>query len=174
MKKQKHLIIVEGVDGAGKSTFVQHVTERLERAGRTVESIHRGPIPEGRTWRQEYVEDPLEALERADVVIMDRSYPSEVVYGDVFRNGTTATVHDWYHLHFHLLRKPGLKVTKIYLYAPLDVLKSRLASRGDDEHIVEHLADLTSRYHYWVSPHDGWVHFDTSRQLDPWEVLRLG
>lgn len=101
--RQGRLIVVEGIDGAGKSTQVKRLAEALRAAGRTVVAS-REPTdgPWGKKLRASaetgrmsptdelhaFLEDRKEhvaaeigpALERGDVVLLDRYYYSTIAY----------------------------------------------------------------------------------------------
>lgn len=75
------LVILEGPDGSGKSTLAQDFIAKGYRY------VHHGPSPElnARELIQWYVEAMSPAL-RYDVV-MDRAWPSEIVYSSIYRPG---------------------------------------------------------------------------------------
>lgn len=99
------LVVIEGIDGAGKSTLANNLADRVEAMGRTVVRTREptdGPfgrriralaaskrdlIPADEEWRlfhedrRIHVEEVVRpALGRGDVVIQDRSWPSTVAY----------------------------------------------------------------------------------------------
>lgn len=87
------LIIVEGVDGVGKTTFVNELSDSLRSQGREVKVLHRGP-PESDEMLEEY-ELPLQSyrpssglVDRGSTyqdVICDRWHLGELVYAPVLR-----------------------------------------------------------------------------------------
>lgn len=76
------VIIFEGPDGAGKTTFAHHVAQLI--GGRYV---HLGPLREVKDLGRIYVEAMLPALLGYQPVVMDRAWFSEIPYGKVFRGG---------------------------------------------------------------------------------------
>lgn len=77
------LTIFEGPDGAGKSTAAQHFA-KLTNA----KYVHFGPLPQvGKNLARMYVEAMLPALLGYQAVVFDRSWLSEVPYGNAFREG---------------------------------------------------------------------------------------
>lgn len=164
--KKRRLFILEGVDGAGKSTLAEKLA-----AIHGAKLIHRGRIPEGRTFRQEYVDDPREALEHSDVV-MDRSYLSEWVYGAVFRRQSNQSMDDLSAL-LDLHNDPSIDIVRLYLYAPEQVLAERLEARGDETVRIPDLPGLLARYSAAVRGHS-WVTWDTQFPMPPHVAVHLG
>ena len=112
--KRGRLIVVEGIDGAGKSTQVKRLAAELRRDGRSlVESREPTDGPWGRKIRASaaagrmslddelhaFVEDRKEhvatvigpALARGDVVVLDRYYFSTIAYQGA-RGGDVAAI----------------------------------------------------------------------------------
>ena len=77
----RQLIILEGPDGAGKTTLAKILTEVLG-----AHYVHFGPLPKVRYGLARlYVEAMLRALWGDTPVVMDRCWLSEPIYGQVFR-----------------------------------------------------------------------------------------
>ena len=79
-----HLTIFEGPDGGGKTTAAKKYAQ-----GTGAIYTHMGPFPE-RTdddLTQEYVNAMMPALLGRSHVVMDRSWISEPIYGEVHRSG---------------------------------------------------------------------------------------
>lgn len=112
--KKGRLIVVEGIDGAGKSTQVKRLAEALRAAGRTV-VVSREPTdgPWGKKLRASastgrmspdeelhaFIEDRRQhvaeliqpALDRGDDVLLDRYYYSTIAYQGI-RGGDVAAI----------------------------------------------------------------------------------
>lgn len=85
--RSKTLTIFEGPDGGGKSTLAQAFAKRLG-----ARYVHFGPLPHvGRSLARMYVEAMLPALLGYQDVVFDRSWLSELPYGDAFRGGKLRT-----------------------------------------------------------------------------------
>lgn len=84
--RPKGIVVIEGPDGAGKSSIAEWLVQRYGAV-----SIHA-------TWSKELEEvmpkylnailDQAERLSQRQLVVLDRHYISELIYSDVFRIGT--------------------------------------------------------------------------------------
>jgi thymidylate kinase len=82
MKPPKRLVILEGPDGAGKTTLGQELHARLG-----VHITNHGPYKgEAQIWRH-YFESMLPAYSGVRDVILDRCWIAEPIYGKVYRGG---------------------------------------------------------------------------------------
>lgn len=78
----KRIYILEGCDGAGKSTLAEAIGKRL-----SVPVTHHGSYKgEHQVWRH-YFDSMLPAYSDACDVVLDRSWISEPIYGLVYRGG---------------------------------------------------------------------------------------
>lgn len=83
MGDPRQIVILEGPDGGGKSTLAQELTEHLG-----AHYVHLGSFPRvKRGLARLYVEAMMPALLGYRNVVMDRSWLSEPIYGQVFRAG---------------------------------------------------------------------------------------
>lgn len=87
------------------------------------------------------------------IIILDRSIPSYYVYqgtGDMFNIAMT--------LYRNVLKMYEKQLCCIYLAPGIDVVKQRLANRGDANHLVEKIAPIYDRYEqYFQNEYDGIV-----------------
>jgi hypothetical protein len=126
------LIILEGVDGAGKSTLAAAIKREIElqHPEDVVEYIHASQITG--TVFEEYV-DPLEDYIPGTKrhIIIDRWHVGELIYGPLYRHGSQFDVtpgsYAWVEM---FLASKGARLWSIT--QPLDILKARLESRGED------------------------------------------
>ena len=82
------ILILEGPDGAGKTTLAETLRQRFQNNG-MVHIVKHGPYTgvEPEHLCRIYFRAMSPALTFNDTVIMDRSWISEPIYGEVYRNG---------------------------------------------------------------------------------------
>ena len=126
------LIVLEGIDGAGKTTLAEELAEQFAATHPhfTTEILHRGPLkPEV---------DPLDEYENSltynaanltKLVICDRWYLSEMIYGPLYRGRSRVDEFRWAHIEKFLQARGAVK---LLVSAPLSVIEERLAARGED------------------------------------------
>lgn len=126
------LIILEGVDGAGKSTLASAIKKEIEKAhpNDTVEYIHASQIKG--TVYEEYVE-PLDNYTPTSGrhIIIDRWHVGERIYGPLYRDSSgydsSRGSYEWIEL---FLGSKGARLWNVT--QTLEILKERLAARGED------------------------------------------
>lgn len=122
-------VILEGVDGAGKSTLADALTEELEE-GRfeEVELLHRGPPTADVI--SEYVL-PIQHYRPGQNkhLVCDRWHLGEEVYGPELRDRSLFDPVTFSHVERVLLTRGALVV---HLDPPLETLSRRIEERGDD------------------------------------------
>lgn len=159
------LLILEGVDGAGKSTLASE----LEKEGYKI--VHRLYNPDYADFSQAY-EDLL--LEISEPTVLDRSFISEIVYGQVLRQHSRLSLEAL----SYLLKIASMKMGKVlYCYAPSEVIRSRL-KEPDNEHenVLRHLAQLIDAYKHLmkqISQQIPIIYIDTSLLSPAETVLNL-
>jgi len=82
------IIILEGPDGAGKTTLAETLRQKLQ-GNKLVHIVKHGPYKdlEPEHLCKIYFRGMTPALTHDDIVIMDRSWLSEPIYGSVYRDG---------------------------------------------------------------------------------------
>lgn len=78
------LIILEGADGVGKSTFGRHLAYQFDGFYFHATAT-KSLIPAMRDYQQNLLENVQENVAAGRTIILDRFWPSELVYGAVFR-----------------------------------------------------------------------------------------
>lgn len=141
------IIVMEGPDGAGKSTMVEAVKQiHLDRghAPESVQTWRAGPFPEGGNSWDEYVV-PLSSLSISSdwLVIIDRWHLGELVYGPLLRGQSRLSLEqrDWIDGYLK-----SLGAIMVYLKATPEELTRRLGERGDDLIKAEQLPYLLEAY----------------------------
>ncbi len=146
------LLIVEGVDCAGK-TWVTH--QLLKKLDRTMLIKHGTRPKTGTPEELNELKDTYTAmygihrdLEQDGMkLIMDRYYPSELIYSNIMRNYDASEDPYYDELENKILKIPHLL---IFVTADWDVLVRRLKERGDDYIDESQLKRLLERYQDWL------------------------
>ena len=142
------IIIVEGPDGAGKSTMIEDLKRQyLMRAGQTPESVqvwHAGPFPQDSNPWTEYVV-PLSRLQvtRGYLVLIDRWHLGELVYGPLLRGQSRLSPEQRVWIDGYLKSMGAITVC---LTATIEELTRRLSERGDDLIKAEQFPYLVAQY----------------------------
>lgn len=118
------IVILEGPDGAGKTSVANALSDAF---GECV-VIHNGP--ETRTWEEfgRQLEDADFRRDRGVSTIIDRSYLSEVIYGNAYR-GESLITRDT----SRMLEEVGLDLGVLFIavQAPESVRRERIEARGE-------------------------------------------
>lgn len=134
-------IIIEGPDGAGKSTLAESLADRLDMNILKMTANGGQSVPEY-----------LQKL-ACDGVIIDRCWVSEQVYSDLFGreprigNGDAEALTE-------LCGRVGIPI--IVLLPPLHVVIGRLNERGDEyaDVVCPNIVEIHKRYREWAEAHD--------------------
>lgn len=134
-------IIIEGPDGAGKSTLAKSLAGALDM------NILKMTANGGQS-----VQGYLQKL-ACDGVIIDRCWVSEQVYSDLFGREPRIGDGDADALTA-LCGCIGIPI--IVLLPPLHVVTSRLDARGDEyaDVVCPNIAEIYKRYREWAEGHD--------------------
>lgn len=161
-------IVLEGIDGAGKSTLAAALAKTFEHQGRNVFStfeptnerygqlfrarmkdhLRNGCEFDSREQLQVLFRDRMNhyakirlALDAGVVVIQDRFWPSTVAY-QPFTRDSLIDMHQW-------MFWPGPDAMIIVDITPEDAIK-RLASRGDDDDFAPLMRQAYDAYRYMM------------------------
>lgn len=166
------LIVLEGCDGAGKTTLAQRLADLAKREGVGYRCVAAGPPDPDVNLLLDYGSrvfgyDPLE--ERSDIVVLDRLHLGELVYGPVYRGGSRLTDTGVRIIESMLDARGALK---LHLTAPDDVLERRaFDDRGEDFVTRTDIPRIAAAYRDLVGTLRRWVTCDTGN--DPIRVERL-
>lgn len=133
-------IIIEGPDGAGKSTLAKSLADRLDM------NILKMTANGGQSAR-EYMQKLA-----CDGVIIDRCWVSEQVYSDLFGREPRISEDDAEMLTDFC---DSVSIPIIVLLPPLHVVIKRLVERGDEfeDVIVPNIGEIYGRYRDWANAH---------------------
>lgn len=138
------LVILEGVDGAGKTTLAQRMCSEAEQRGYEAEVWHRGvPV---RHPLEEYELDLEQDYEHRvkRLVVCDRWHLGQIVYGELYRNDLKdSSLGTAWHVDA-LLQSMG--ALQFVISPPVEIVKSRLRERGEDYLQPEHVEHVHERY----------------------------
>lgn len=134
-KGGSQLIIVEGIDGVGKSTLVK----KFEKFG--YKSLHF-PHKENVEDLAKYYLDIIEA-NKGKKIILDRSFVSEVVYGNVIRGKSRISKED---LNYIVNSIKDLNPLFLFLHGTKEELLNRKLEKKDVQIIEDHYAPLSNEY----------------------------
>lgn len=129
------MLIIEGIDGVGKTTLVEY----LQSYG--MKKYHFDYDSKNMDLFTKYMKV---LLEDNSELVLDRSFISEMVYGPVIRNKCKLSIEDYTKL-LVAYKNTGAKI--IYLTAPKDVLlKRRNDEKSDYEVITNYYEELNKKY----------------------------
>ena len=124
------LIIIEGPDLAGKSTFASYMPNAIHFTQNDAHYMYEAELERAKT----------------DLVVLDRCWISEKVYGPIKRQQCTYTDEEYDMLCNKLKAIPH---TIFYVTCPVDMLLTRYKMRGEDYVTQDELIDIANAY-YWV------------------------
>lgn len=141
------LIILEGADNCGKSTLGRTIAKHC--GGVYLHATGKGRLPMA---MKEYHSNLLDIAEeniRLDhTVVIDRHWPSEYIYGNIFRPLTKDHEYDCDEMHKRILSLGG-----IYVYVSSKSAVTRHAANKDPEHPYADVAyqNVVDSYVEWYS-----------------------
>lgn len=138
------LIVLEGVDGAGKSTLASAIIDKIKayHPQDSVEYLHSSQLKG--TVYEEYVDRLANyAPGSGQHLVLDRWHVGERIYGPLYRNSSgfddASGSYEWIEL---FLASKGARLWNVT--QELEVLKERLAARGEDflqDHHVDYVRE---------------------------------
>jgi hypothetical protein len=140
------LIVVEGPDGAGKTTLVAQLADALRTAYPldTVEPWKAGPPPPGAHPLDLYASPLLDYRPGTGRhIICDRHHIGEWIYPGVLDRATKADLPSWRWLDLFLAARGALLV---HATASVETLAENVARRGDDLVTVGQLFAISQAY----------------------------
>lgn len=137
-------IIIEGPDGAGKSTLAKSLAGALDMNILKMTANGGQSVPEY-----------LQKL-ACDGIVIDRCWVSEQIYSDLFGREPRIDNDDAEALT-EFCGLAGIPI--IVLLPPLHVVISRLNERGDEyaDVVCPNIVEIHKRYHEWADAHDATI-----------------
>ncbi len=136
------MIIIEGIDGTGKTTIANF----LVNLG--MFKYHFGYDTEHKNLYEKYL-NAANSIDTPDKVIMDRSFITELVYGDILREQSRISKEEAIHL-FKRYNEQGCII--LYLTASKNTLLQRRRENKSDFTIIEnHYDALVDKYNEIIS-----------------------
>jgi len=168
------IIILEGPDGAGKSTLSNQLLPLFSKQGLTHVFRH-GPYKDinAEDLCKIYFRSMSQALTYNDNVILDRSWLSEPIYGDVYRKGVNRVDRQRQRMLERCALSRGAVVIRVQ--PELDTCIENFKARKELEYLdnVQQLTEVYERYERLVVDHKTdlpVVHYDYTRDKidDEW------
>lgn len=158
------ITLIEGPDGAGK-TFAADARARKEElaTSRPPFRVHNVPPQKGTTSRQLYklymgqLHDAVQARILGVSTIIDRSWPSEVVYGGVYRQGSLLTERQVRRLENYAAHHD---IVMVGLEEATPIRRDRIEARGEKWDDQQY--DIEVAYHHYFRSHEGWITVSSS------------
>lgn len=157
------IIIVDGPDGAGKTTLCEKLLKAFP--GSRIQHFGAPETPEQANNYYEVYARAITAAHSDEVVIFDRSWFSDMVYGPVMRNKLEMTAVHADMLSAMVVAHGGGMV--VYCTAPDKVLWSRCKKRGEtyikDYQTLQRISDAYERTMKDKVAYLPVIRYDTSR-----------
>jgi len=129
------IIILEGCDCVGKSTFAEKLSERTG-----FEIVKGSSFEISELGANGMFEHMMALLDRKNIII-DRFFYSNIVYGFMY-NYPVMNIDQY----LELCDKMNKKALVVYLTAPTPVLQERMEKRGDDMIKVDEIGFIKESY----------------------------
>lgn len=154
------VIIVEGIDGAGKSTLVENIKKNIQ--GKYDLVFWSKGVPKYDDPEQEYFRQ-LQWVRDYHFVVSDRYHVGELIYGPLYR-GISRVAGKWFLAIEEKLDQ--LKAVKVVLLPELEVCKERAFSRGEDYLKEEDFDQVYDEYKAFLEDNEDWLHItDNSEEV---------
>lgn len=151
------LICLEGVDGAGKTTLADQLAAQTQATDELF-MLHfsqpdKHPLTEYEAGLDFYRPGSGED------VICDRYHWGEMIYSELYRNGSQLGAAGFWHVEQYLQSRGGVMV---HVDAPLKVIEKRLEERGEDYLESHHVAQVRDSFAaYATRGHEAAVYAET-------------
>lgn len=147
------IILLEGPDGAGKTTLAQELVVDLTSRDRDVRLIRRGPIQADVFTEYLRPLDDLIGKPAGTIWILDRWHVGELIYGPILRGKSELTKFQSAYLEM-VLQTFGCHF--MHITASSETLEARWDVRPDGLIKREWLYDIWEQYHNYVAVRSHW------------------
>lgn len=160
------VIVIEGIDGAGKSTLVERIKAQIPKDYDTV-FVAKG-VPVFDDPALEY-EKHLTWLRPNHFAVFDRFYVGELLYGPLYRGFSNVAGRWQERLDEHL---DILGAIKVILLPPREVCRERAYSRGEDYLKPEHFDQIWDGYRDFAANNPSWLIIQDNSDETAVELVR--
>lgn len=159
------LIIIEGVDGSGKTTLIDELAHvapddtRVKHCG----PLQTHPLVEYEWGLHDYVPGS------GQTILCDRWHVGELIYGPLYRGQSQLTPAMRRHVELFLASRGALR---LYMDTPYDVVAARIARRGED-FLQPHHLHLVMDFYAEYAATENWLRVlhDYDRKAVPGALL---
>lgn len=154
------IVVLEGCDGAGKSTFADNLETLSRQQGWDVWRMHFGVPDESIPVVETHIAPVARWLGDAEVkggnnlLIIDRYHIGEIVYGYMLRDGVRMTPEDHEEIDAFLAEHDAIK---FYVRPSLETVLARFTARGDDLIKREQIVGIYELYDKTLLNDDSWT-----------------
>lgn len=146
------VIIVEGIDGSGKSTLVNRIKEIMPTNYDRV--IWAKGVPVYDDPELEYCKQ-LTWIRNHHFVVSDRYHVGELIYGPLYRGISRVAGKFFVKIEQQL---DSLKAVKVILLPDLETCKQRAYERGESYLKEEDFERVWNEYKQFADDHPDWIH----------------
>lgn len=137
------IIVIEGTDGAGKTTLAENLVAKMWTLGVETEVIHAGPPESGLSVFEQYALPLLERREKITrrnyLLILDRWHLGELIYGPILRGKCALEPEQFTYLELLL---ESLGAVKIVVNTTDSAIRSRVGIHRGDPVTAEQAIDI--------------------------------
>lgn len=159
------LIIVEGPDRVGKSTFIREARGMIAAQGRRVISMHRGAPDPDSSFLHDYAapiatyEPTTPTNKNAHSMICDRLHLGDLTYGPIYRGECRGTAAMQMFMDGLIEARGGIK---IHMTADPKLIQSRIRREGEENSYlkIEDVPHIVAAYEQICST--GWIDINTT------------
>lgn len=145
MNSISKVLIVEGSDLAGKTTVINRLTNLLVEGRQSFCFRHFGLLPESWDYRNDYIKALLPASQLGIPVVLDRFTDSEIVYGNVYRDGPNAKFNEDAQKEVYGALEE-LRAVVVYCHASREEISTRFEKRGDKVYKLPTILSVASEF----------------------------